>query len=284
MKLPPGQWRRQRYRNTPTGLNALGLAPAAVLSAAVEDVYVGDLLNLTQGSTPSLFDSAGNRFKIVAGAIYTGPTATSFAVATEHEVIVEEYHPAAPGPPRQTTLAISVLDAPPAFPYTLQIVNPSFETGDLTGWSVYPEGGNAPQVWPAAGGPGITGSQDGDYHLGGGTTTPTYIYQQFPLPSALWAAIDTGAKVLQGFAAWHRTFAPQTDNGRIYAAFHDADGDIISYHTNAHTHPDAWTREELSATFIPAGTRDIRLNAQSVRVTGTNNDNYWDAFESPEIV
>lgn len=93
-------------------LRALSLSPAVVASGAPEDTFVGNILFATTGSTLTLTDDAGGRFKLVLeGAtwkVYAGATATDFSVDASHAITVRETLAGYANSPRDNVLTIDV--------------------------------------------------------------------------------------------------------------------------------------------------------------------------------
>jgi hypothetical protein len=81
-----------------------------ILDGSVEDTVVGTLDGMTVGSTLSLHDTAGDRFKLEGNKIFTGATPTNVAVDTSHNITVRETHAEGTNSPHDTVFAISVVD------------------------------------------------------------------------------------------------------------------------------------------------------------------------------
>jgi hypothetical protein len=73
-------------------LAALTLDDDTMVEASAEDTVVGALLGTSSGSTLSLTDDAGDRFKLDGLNIVAGPTATDYGTATSHNITVRESH------------------------------------------------------------------------------------------------------------------------------------------------------------------------------------------------
>jgi hypothetical protein len=96
------------------GLRALTLSPATIAEGSAEDTFVGRLFGTTPGSTLTLIDDAGGRFKYFDDAgtpkIVAGATATDYDLATSHNITVRETLLGRSNSPRDTVLTIAVTD------------------------------------------------------------------------------------------------------------------------------------------------------------------------------
>ena len=92
-------------------LNALTLSASTIEEGSAEDTNVGTIQSTTGGSSLSLIDDASGRFKIAAGSIVAGSTATSYASATSHDITIRETLADSANSPRDTTLIVSVTEA-----------------------------------------------------------------------------------------------------------------------------------------------------------------------------
>lgn len=89
-------------------LSALTLNTSTITEGSAEDTSVGTLQSTSAGSTLSLVDSAGNRFKLSGSNIVAGPVATNYSSATSHNITVRETHADASNSPRDSVIAITV--------------------------------------------------------------------------------------------------------------------------------------------------------------------------------
>jgi hypothetical protein len=97
----PGPW-----------LAELSLTPGStIIEGTAEDIHVGTLENTTTGSTITLVDDAGGRFKITDGAVVAGATPTDFGTATSHDITVRETLEGYGYSPRDSIISIPVLEA-----------------------------------------------------------------------------------------------------------------------------------------------------------------------------
>jgi hypothetical protein len=91
-------------------LSALTLSGSSIIEASTEDTFIGDIIGADPDSTLSLTDTAGSRFKLTDGNILTGAVATDYGTATSHNITIRETNSEGTNSPRDTTLAISVID------------------------------------------------------------------------------------------------------------------------------------------------------------------------------
>lgn len=101
---------REWFADAASNLVALSLSPATIVEASAEDTVVGGLFGRRTGSTLTLVDDAGGRFKLTGTVIEAGATATDFDAATSHAITVRETLASAPNSPRDTVLTISVTE------------------------------------------------------------------------------------------------------------------------------------------------------------------------------
>jgi hypothetical protein len=105
-------WRGKKPPSDPAPptLGALSLNTAAIATGSVEDTLVGTILGLTGGSTVTLQDDAGDRFKIVGNQVFAGSVATDYDIDTSHDITIRETLTGATNTPRDTVISITVLD------------------------------------------------------------------------------------------------------------------------------------------------------------------------------
>lgn len=94
-----------------TSLDALSLDADEIEEGSAEDTVVGALQDTTGGSTLSLEDDAGGRFKLDGLNIVAGPTATDYGTATSHNITVRETLAEAVNSPRDSVISIAVTEA-----------------------------------------------------------------------------------------------------------------------------------------------------------------------------
>lgn len=90
-------------------LAALSLDTNEIEEDSAEDTVVGALQNVSSGSTLSLTDDAGGRFKVSGTNIVAGVTATDYDVSAGHNITVRETHSDAINSPRDTVVSIQVV-------------------------------------------------------------------------------------------------------------------------------------------------------------------------------
>lgn len=91
-------------------LSALTLSTDEIEEASAEDTLVGTLQSTAGGSTLSLTDDAGGRFKLTAGTIVAGATATDYGTSTSHNITVRETLADSANSPRDSVIAITVTE------------------------------------------------------------------------------------------------------------------------------------------------------------------------------
>jgi len=91
-------------------LSALTLDVSDIDENSIEDAVVGALQSVSSGSTLSLTDDAGGRFKLSGSNIVAGATATNYEAATSHNITVRETHADASNSPRDSVIGITVND------------------------------------------------------------------------------------------------------------------------------------------------------------------------------
>jgi hypothetical protein len=91
-------------------LNALTLNTDEIEEGSEEDTIVGALQSTTAGSTLSLTDDAGGRFKISGTNVVTGATVIDYDDATSYDITVRETHADGSNSPRDSVIAITVTE------------------------------------------------------------------------------------------------------------------------------------------------------------------------------
>lgn len=156
-----------------------------------------------------------------------------------------------------------------SYPAALTITNPGFETGTATGWTTLT--GTGPQIQ-------TTTPHSGTYRAIGGNTSRVWWGQVISIPSTYHSDVDAGLLAVN-LKAWHLGFGSDTDNGALMIECRDGSGNWLADHLNSFSDPTSWTQETASM-WVPPNTREIRISTRNHRVTGTNNDSYWDDFEA----
>lgn len=165
-----------------------------------------------------------------------------------------------------------------------EISNPSFETGDITGWT-------ATVGWIHAVASTNAGQQKprtGKFFLSCGDGINVVFGQRLAVHPSKLEAIDDGMALLTGFSGYHSSIQNSggvlEDHGRLMAIFLDEDGEEISTSYGEFSYSYEWELATLPDTPVPPGTRFVFLGADNVSDEPSINDNYWDDFSQPQIV
>lgn len=169
--------------------------------------------------------------------------------------------------------------------FSFQLINPGFELGDMTGWTV--NQGGYYVVTQDVQGSATTYAHTGTY-FARGTTGVCAFYQDLIIPARFYSQIDSHIATFANFAAYQNSGIPRsvpTDNdaGRLYVAFLNGAGVEISRVYSAWNYNFAWTRMNVDATLVPPGTRRIRVGTENVP-EDANTDSFWDSFDQPVLV
>lgn len=143
-------------------LNELSLDADEITENSAEDTVIGAVVGKSSGSTLSLIDDAGGRFKLSGTNIVAGATNTDYEAATSYNITLRETHPDASNSPNDTVIPITVVDDPD----DTDTVPAAFEVGD---WSIAAGDEEADVTissLPADGGDTIT---DIEYRVDGGS-------------------------------------------------------------------------------------------------------------------
>ncbi len=143
-------------------LAALSLDTDEIEENSAEDTVVGAVQDKSTGSTLTLIDDAGGRFKLSGTNIVAGATNIDYEAATSYEITLRETHADASNSPRDTVIEITVIDDAD----DTDTVPDAFEAGD---WSIAAGDEQADVTisdLPADGGDTIT---DVEYRLDGGS-------------------------------------------------------------------------------------------------------------------
>ena len=93
--------------------------------------------------------------------------------------------------------------------------------------------------------------------------------------SANAVSIDAGTAFYM-FSGWRNGYSSgDQDLSQIIVEYRDALGTVLSSYTTLSTHFNAW-HNDTDNRYAPIGTRSIRIRLISLRVTGTDNDGYYD--------
>lgn len=165
------------------------------------------------------------------------------------------------------------------------LTNPSFETGDFSGWSLAPVQNNKAQVVskvtsgaptnPRNGSNFVWGAGAGN-NIGGGAN-PAGVSQRVDL-SAHSERIDWGFATLS-FSGWGAGEGPGGDYSNIQILFYDANGKQLgaTVASNNAASSKSWTRMEVRAA-VPVGARsaDVRVLTNRQPTGGQSNSGFDD--------
>lgn len=164
----------------------------------------------------------------------------------------------------------------------LTLINPGFETGDLTGWV-----GSNSGIWPTVGSnahhvvTSFDGNSphDGTYFVTAGAEQQGYLFQIFDV-TADATLVDAGGVTLDGLAGWHNNIHDgQLDTGWLNLwCLNGAGAVILDHHLAATEAVAAWEHLTLASHAIPAGTREIRTGFVDIRSVGPTDSSDWDSF------
>lgn len=111
-----------------------------------------------------------------------------------------------------------------------------------------------------------------------GVNAASEFYQDVEIPERWFDWVDADLANIGGFSAYHVTYVGQNDNGQLFVEFRDADDVFISRVSSGFDDSKVWTQITVPYAAVPAGTRIVRFGTRNIRVSGANNDNYWDAM------
>lgn len=150
--------------------------------------------------------------------------------------------------------------------HAVTITNPGAESG-MTGWTNSGMASGVPSVAPRTGAAAFTG----------GTTASTSAYQDVAVPAGAISAVDIGAAVF--YASWWQAGFTDADTGNVEFAMYDASSNLLGTDPGPGMFDGTgtWTQRTRSIN-LPIGTRTVRMTMKATRVSGTNNDAYFDDF------
>ncbi len=121
----------------------------------------------------------------------------------------------------------------------------------------------------------------GLYHFYPGTTVlpSSELYQDINVSSNA-ASIDagTGSYTFSGWRRGYNNVSPYSgdmDRSQIIVEYQDASGNVLTSYNTGSAVFNTWTNN-TDTRNAPAGTRNIRIRLISVRVSGSDNDGYYD--------
>jgi hypothetical protein len=161
----------------------------------------------------------------------------------------------------------------PAYPYALTLTNPGAETGDTTGWTA-DAGSLAAQTTQ-----GGVNPRSGSYFFTAYQSAAMEVHQDIALDASLLADVDANLLRLT-FSAWQAGYSADADTGRLRVKFYDEGSTLLAIaDTATYDGGASWVQKTIE-TFVPPGTRTIRLVMIATRVSGTYCDAYFDDLEA----
>lgn len=91
-------------------LSSLTLDASTIEEASAENTVVGAIVGKTSGSTLSMTNTAGGRFKLSGTNVVTGATSTDYDISTSHSITIRETLADSANSPRDTVLSITVTE------------------------------------------------------------------------------------------------------------------------------------------------------------------------------
>lgn len=154
------------------------------------------------------------------------------------------------------------------------LVNPGAEQQPVTshGWTAFPGGGD----WtiPRGDDDGGIGTHSGDNFFWPGQSLNGYLYQIVDLTGYQAWMGDDGAHSAY-FVGYLGSWSGDGDVAWVAVEALDENGGLIDYVSSTPSSPDVWTRVELKLP-LPAGTTQIRVGLYADRVSGLDNNGYFD--------
>ena len=172
---------------------------------------------------------------------------------------------------------VRVITDPSGMTGPLAVDNPSFESGDLSGWTVVSGGFS---VLQQAGNPPAITAYDGDWFLHGTKPSPCEARQDADLTSqnVSGAHIDAGQVTLTFSCRRGNAFAD--DTGRVIVEALDAGLDVVGtlYDSGDEAFPadGVWRERGFTDVTLPAGARALRIRLIATLVAGSNANAVFD--------
>jgi len=144
-----------------------------------------------------------------------------------------------------------------------EVINPGFETGDLTGWTTFGGG------WRTS---GWVGDEFSDFHRG----TMGAVCDVDIRKTNEWRVLSQEIAVQEGGrysgGAWVRATAVQSSESYVELQFLDANTNVLEHFQSPHVQADqGFTFMALDGVEAPKGARTVRLSG-IVHVTGQPTD------------
>ncbi len=156
--------------------------------------------------------------------------------------------------------------------WLLPIINPGFETGDLTGWTTF---GSSNQWGSVTSSALMAASSSGTYFANGDTAISTAadngLSQRIDI-SACATSIDTGELVIDFMGMGHgQVEDPFYDYSQLRLRFYDSTSggnQLGSQRVSGRATDSHWIPMSISKVAIPSGTRSVEIEAYGVKNSG----------------
>lgn len=148
----------------------------------------------------------------------------------------------------------------------ISFVNPGFDAGDLSGWTLVSGSASAKTS------NGALGPKTGTHFLEGGSVSSFEVRQTVDLAGALDPATTDGGSYLLTVGAWRANGGGDTaDQGRVRVELLDDAGAVLAtpLDTGNEAMAGVWTLRQIADAPVPAGTRQLRVVFSGTRVSGT---------------
>lgn len=171
-------------------------------------------------------------------------------------------------------LAFALCGLAPAMATSLVnlLQNPSAEQQPVTGngWTQVAGDWAIPRGTDA----GMIGTRTGANFFWGGQSAAAELYQEVDLTGyRAWLGDDGTRSAL--FAGYRASWSGDGDTSRVVVEARDATGAVLWSADAGATSPDSWSRVELKVP-LPAGSAKIRVRLLSTRLSGADNNGYFD--------
>jgi hypothetical protein len=160
-----------------------------------------------------------------------------------------------------------------SYPYQLILTNPGAESGDASGWTA-DAGSLAAQTTQ-----GGVNPHSGSYFFTAYQSAAMEVHQDIALDASLLDDVDANLLRLT-FSAWQAGYSADADTGRLRVTFYDGSSTLLAIaDTATYDGGASWVQKTIE-TFVPPGTRTIRLVMIATRASGTYCDAYFDDLEA----